>query len=197
MMEDKSTNNLKNLFSSLNDKFCIVKEQYTSDECFEVTLRTQLPTAKSSSEACDTWKNKFSSNTNTDWVVKETFPNPTDYVYRKTYVCQQSAYNKSQKKAKCERYTKYRNRNCEAKIDIKILKDTIDTRKKHKFIKEGLTTVIKVRAHQIHNFKHSLRGFVTHFIFFNFSLLLSLYSSFSYNIIGLLTQTHIHFLQTR
>lgn len=142
---ERNSNYLTNLFASFNDKYVIVKEHFKSEESYEVVLRVKLPTNESSSAACDEWKRQFSEKTNTNWIVKETFPHPTNYVYRKVYVCQHHSHNKSkQKSRKSERYTKYRNRNCEAKIDIKILKDTTDTRKKHKFIKEGLTTIIKV-----------------------------------------------------
>lgn len=137
---------LTKLLASFNNNFEIIKCNFKSSKEYSVVLRTRLPEGKSPQHSCDLWKESFSKTTNTCWTVRETYPNAIDFLYRKKYVCQHNKHNKSKllSKAKSKNYTKYRNKNCEASIDIKVQKVTKSTLKKHKHLREGRTATIKV-----------------------------------------------------
>jgi hypothetical protein len=145
---------LEQLFASFNSNFELVNSNYTSEENFDVTLRVQLPVGDSPSHSCSLWKDEFSKKTKTNWTVRSSIPHPNDFVYRIKYECHHSKQNKSKCQAKANKtntakgttssYTRYRNKNCESSIDIKIQKDTKSTREKHKHVREGRTATIKV-----------------------------------------------------
>lgn len=136
---------VKAILDSFNTNYEIVSVNHTSNDEFYFILRTELPKGESPSRSCDMWKEEFGKLTHSSWIVKETFPSPLSYVYRKIYTCQHSSLYKSTSRSKEEHYTKYRDKECHATIDIKIQKVTKDTKKKHPYLKEGRTATIKVK----------------------------------------------------
>lgn len=141
---DKDCSYIKRVLDSFNTNYDIVDLHFTSEQKFNLKLHVELPPGDSSSHRCDIWKERFAKATHTGWIVKDTFPSAIAYIYRKVYVCHHSSFKKSKTHAKLPNYTKYRDRQCLASIDIKIQKQTKDTIKKYQHIKEGRTATIKV-----------------------------------------------------
>jgi len=119
--------------------------QVISKTVSEIFLKTKLEYSHESySTSCDEWIQKYSLETKTNWIVKSTYPNKQRYLYRKDYVCQHSSRNKTLLNLSNSNRTRLRNMNCNAIIKIIVKKDTADTRKKDKYIRQGLNTEIKV-----------------------------------------------------
>lgn len=56
---------------------------------FIFTIRMKIESKSNNyGNACDEWINMFSTTTKSNWIVKNTFPNKINYLYRKDYVCQ-------------------------------------------------------------------------------------------------------------
>lgn len=73
-------------------------------------------------------------------LLKSTFPNKTNYLYRKDYVCQHSSKNKKLS----IHTTRNRNKQCQAVIK----KDTVHTRRWDKHLRDGLNTEIQVGTNE-------------------------------------------------
>lgn len=91
---------------------------------------------------------KFSTFTNTNWIVRSTFPKLQRLAYRKLFVCQHSSFNK-----KKENQNRVRARACDASIDIKAKKVNRNTCRYDADLKDGFTLLLKVdfsHSHLIH-----------------------------------------------
>jgi hypothetical protein len=133
---------LQNYFNF--DSHCVIIENNLINlNEFIVVVRTKIELKNSSySIACDEWLQLFSLATATNWIVKSTFPNKTNYLYRKDYVCQHSSKNKNKNISSDK--TRIRNKQCSASIKIVIKKSTEHTRRRDKYLNNGLNTEIKV-----------------------------------------------------
>lgn len=124
------------IINCLFDPFCKIincKDNY-------YVLRTKLQTDDNNcSTACDKWISKFSIETKSNWIVNKTFPHKQRYLYQKDFVCQHwSKHNSANNKT-----TRVRNKNCYASIKIIIKNNTESTRRKDKYMLDGLNTEIK------------------------------------------------------
>lgn len=105
------------------DNYC----QVISKTVSEIFLKTKLEYSHESySTSCD------------EWIQKQR------YLYREDYACQHSSRNKTLLNLSNSNRTRLRNRNCNTIIKITVKKDTVDTRKKDKYVRQGLNTEIKV-----------------------------------------------------
>lgn len=120
---------IKILFDEVDKNCKITKlENVLAYDNFTATLRTKLTnTGDEWGSVCNKWVEKFSNQTNSKWNVKSSYPGAQRLEYRKVYYCKES------------------NSGCKGKINIKVKKDTIYTRKKDAFLKTGLNAEIKVR----------------------------------------------------
>ena len=109
-------------YFDFDPKCVIVQSNIINLSDFSAIVRTKIDQKPESiSLACDEWINLFSNNSKTNWIVKSTFPNKTNYLYRKDYVCQHSSKNKKLS----IHTTRNRNKQCQAAIKIVIKKDTV------------------------------------------------------------------------
>lgn len=128
-------------YFDFDSKCVMVQSNIINLSEFSAIIRTKIDQkAESYSLACDEWINLFSNNSKTNWIVKSTFPNKTNYLYRKDYLCQHSSKNKKMSILT----TRNRNRQCQAAIKIVIKKDTIHTRRRDEHLRNGLNTEIQV-----------------------------------------------------
>lgn len=121
---------------------------YEDPNNYSITIRTkkkchdqELP----NSEWCNNWINKYSAITQTNWIVRYTFPNPQKYQYKKVFKCHHSSFNKVQCNKRSE--SRVRNRNCGATISFLLKKINKNTIKNDHFLKEGLYIVISVSVY--------------------------------------------------
>uniref|UniRef100_A0A2S2NK50 Uncharacterized protein n=1 Tax=Schizaphis graminum TaxID=13262 RepID=A0A2S2NK50_SCHGA len=138
-------------YFDFDSKRVIVQSNIVNLSEFSAIIRTTIDQkAESYSLACDKWINLFSNNSKTNWIVKSTFPNKTNYLYRKDYTCQHSSKNKKTSILT----TRNRNKQCQAAIKIVIKKDTIHTRRRDEHLRNGLNTEIQIKfihTHKLHN----------------------------------------------
>ncbi|KAF0706052.1 SWIM-type domain-containing protein, partial [Aphis craccivora] len=80
---------------------------------------------------------------------KSAFNKCSKFVCRKIYVCHHSDFNKISKTD--NKRGRSKNTQCNAMIDIKIKLTTKDTKKKDKFVKDGLPAIIKINNDHNHN----------------------------------------------
>lgn len=123
---------------------CVITENNISNENeFNVVLRTKIEQKDNSySIACDEWIQLFSKTTKTNWIVKSTYPNKINYLYRKDFVCQNSSKNKINNISSHK--TRVRDKQCSSSIIIVIKKSTVHTKRRDKSLNNGLNTEIKV-----------------------------------------------------
>lgn len=126
-----------------DSNYIIIKRNVINNDEFSVTIRTKIESKSNDyGNACDEWINMFSITTKSNWIVKNTFPNKINYLYRKGYVCQHSSKNKI--KNTLEEKNRVRNKNCKAFIKIIIKKDTMHTRRRDQYLREGLNSEVQV-----------------------------------------------------
>jgi hypothetical protein len=120
----------------------IISCSYVNNMDFSAILRTRLKpdSAGSYSTACQAWILRFSETTKTNWIVGQNYPNLTKVEYRKLLVCQHS--KKGKIKHSDRPYS--RNMNCEASINVVVRKNTTNTRRSDRLMREGLNTIIEV-----------------------------------------------------
>lgn len=104
---------------------------------FSVTLRAAIE----SESQVKQWLDEFSKKTNSQWVVRRTYPKVERLTYRTDYVCQHSDHNKGMKGTKAARKC-----DCQAKLTAKIKIVNKDTRYKDVFVKvsERIRTITVV-----------------------------------------------------
>lgn len=125
---------IKILFNEVDQNCKITKlENVLAYDNFTVTLRTKLTNENDDwGNVCNKWVEKFSNQTNSKWRVKSSYPRAQRAEYRKVYYCKENG--------------------CGGKINIKVKKDTVYTRKKDELLRTGHNVEIKVR------FTHILCG---------------------------------------
>lgn len=104
----------------------------------KITLRTKID--RDMDTTAKTWIKNFSTATRTEWIVNKTYPKIQRLQYRKDWVCQHNAKNKERKTSSA----RDRNRNCDAKIWIKVKNVNKFSRSRDSLLKEGLNAVIQV-----------------------------------------------------
>jgi hypothetical protein len=153
-MSALSSNNkeaiLEQILSSIGLKFVIIDCKCRDEENFSVDLKTEkLPAAGEYKEQCNEWVNRFSMATNTQWITRNTHPNPTrKHEYSKLFVCQHSSFNKagsSVQRPLQSNSPRLTNKHCDkATINISVKRDPVDTLKKDPHLREGLFLRVKV-----------------------------------------------------
>lgn len=94
----------------------------------------------------DEFVQKISNFTNTNWIVRKSYPSLKRFLFRKTYTCQHSSFNKKSEKSS-------RGQNCKAKIDFVIKKVNKDTIRNDKLLSEGynvLVTMVFEHSHRVY-----------------------------------------------
>ena len=90
---------------------------------------------------------KFTYFTKTNWIVRKSYPSLKRILFRKTYTCQHSSFNKRSDKSS-------RGQNCKAKIDFVIKKVNKDTIRNDKLLSQGYNVLVNI------TFEHSHRIYV-------------------------------------
>lgn len=130
----------------VNAKF--TQFNYISKENFNIQLKCHVePDNKTNfySEYATNWVKKFSKFTTTAWIVRQCFPKLKRLLYRKTYYCHRSSFNKKKKL-----YFDSLNQDCKAKIDFKIKFINRNTIKNDPLLKEGLNMNISIDFNHSH-----------------------------------------------
>lgn len=119
-------------------QYDILQTKWAEDKHFEIKFRTQIPRHSDDFNGlCDEWVDVFSEVTNTVWVKKISNTGPK-IKFRKQYQCWTQGGKKVQKELLFDA------RRCRATLDMKVLTDNPQRRKKNKHIKLGLNVVVKV-----------------------------------------------------
>lgn len=132
------------LFRSFNKDIIVSRYSEGNNEHFCATLRLKTKDLDGDSYAtkCDNWVAKFEEKTNTGYLKKKTRPNPKRFIYKKSYSCQHSSLWKSDKNTNVRKRDKKCN---DTVIHIKVKKETKDTLKKDKYLREGYDVEVQVR----------------------------------------------------
>lgn len=129
---------IRTLFTEI-DENCEVTEfvNVAAEDNFSVVLRTKLTNKENNwGDTCNKWLEKFTIQTNSQWLVRATFPAAKRMEYRKVFICKGSHGRNNKSNGESKR--------CESKIDMKVKKVTRDTVKKDKYLKAGYNGEIKV-----------------------------------------------------
>lgn len=119
-------------------KFEIIHAKWQENKHCEIKFRTQISRNSEDFNAlCDEWVDLFSEITNTVWVKKISNTGPK-IKFRKQYQCWTQGGKVVQKELLFD------TRRCKATLDMKVLTDNPQTRKKNKHLKLGLNVVVKV-----------------------------------------------------
>ncbi|KAI4472026.1 mitochondrial inner membrane protease subunit 2 [Holotrichia oblita] len=140
--EEQATIDFNEILLGTQRKYDIIQAKWSEDKNFEIRFRTQIPRHSQDFNAlCDEWVDVFSEVTNTVWVKKISNTGPK-IKFRKQYQCWTSGGKTVQKELLFDA------RRCRATLDMKVLTDNPQTRKKNKHIKLGLNVVVKVNKFQ-------------------------------------------------
>lgn len=136
--ENQTNEEFTQILTALDRKFEIIHTKWTEDKYFEAKFRTQIQRDSEDFNAlCDDWVDLFSAITNTIWVKKISNTGPK-IRFRKQYQCWTHEGKIVQKELLFDA------RRCRGTLDIKVLTDNVQTRKKNKHIRMGLNVVVKV-----------------------------------------------------
>lgn len=142
-----ATNETFYLFFTENFGKCKLLEWESDGDNFTVTVKCKLDDSNEDYSAFSTrFIQKFSTFSNTNWIVRSTYPNLKRLAFRKLFVCQHSSFNK---KIAGER-NRMRARACKASIDIKAKKINRHTCRYDENLKEGYNVTIIVQFHHSH-----------------------------------------------
>lgn len=135
--EEPSKSEFNSILSCINRKFEIISTKWSDDKNFEAKFRTQVPRENEDYNAlCDEWVDLFSAVTSTTWVKKISNTGP-QIRFRKQYQCWTHP-------GEVRKELLFDPRRCKATLDVKVLTDNAHTRRKNKYIKQGLNVVVKV-----------------------------------------------------
>lgn len=139
MASDNQANlDFQQILTGLNRKYEIIHTKWNEDKLFEAKFRTAiLRNSEDFNALCDDWVDLFSEKTNTVWVKKISNTGPK-IRFRKQYQCWTHESKMVQKELLFDA------RRCKGVLDVKVLTDNPQTRKKNKHIKLGLNVVVKV-----------------------------------------------------
>ncbi|XP_022909337.2 uncharacterized protein [Onthophagus taurus] len=142
--DERATLDFTEILTTTNRKFEIIHAKWIEEKHFEVKFRTQIPRNSEDFNAlCDDWVDLFSSITNTVWVKKVSNTGPK-IRFRKQYQCWTHGGKIVQKELLFDA------RRCKGTVDMKVLTDNPQTRKKNKHTKLGLNVVIKINFMHLH-----------------------------------------------
>lgn len=119
----------------------VVSYECESSEMFSAVVYCQL-SGSSYDEQCSAFIERFSTETQTNWISFRRCPNQVRYLFRKTFSCHLSKKNKTNKERKT--HNNIRDKECKAKIDFKWKIVNRDTRKNDHNLKDGLNCVINI-----------------------------------------------------
>ncbi|KFM83526.1 hypothetical protein X975_19855, partial [Stegodyphus mimosarum] len=125
------TGNLREIFDeyimSIGLPYSVATFEATGEEQFTAELNVNLINfgGTSLSSKCDTFVEKFSEVSKTNWIVRKTYPELKS-LYKKLYVCHHSDFNKKALAAASSNKFRERNQNCKASMCIKIMKHPQD-----------------------------------------------------------------------
>nr|XP_021186619.2 uncharacterized protein LOC110373625 [Helicoverpa armigera] len=143
-----SKRQLKEFLSEISQNAEFPIFTYVSAEKFVILIRCRVEPdrdARYYTKYNTEWIKKFTKFTKTGWIVRQCFPKLKRLVYRKTFVCQYSGFNKT----KNPKQTAVRNKHCEAKIDFKVKFINRNTIRNDEMLKKGLNLSIFI------NYMHS------------------------------------------
>lgn len=152
-IENQTHFEFSQILVSLERKFEIIHVRWNEDRHFEIKFRTQIQRNSDDFNAlCDEWVDLFSETTNTVWVKKISNTGPK-IRFRKQYQCWTQEGKLVQKELLFDA------RRCRGTLDMKVLTDNPQTRRKNKHIKMGLNVVVKVSFYSA-TVKHLLQIFL-------------------------------------
>lgn len=135
---DRANLEFQQILSRIDRKFEIIHAKWCDQKSFEVKFRTQIPRdSEDFNGLCDEWVEIFSDITNTVWAKKISNTGPK-IRFRKQYQCWTYPGKIVNKELLFDA------RKCKGTLDIKVLTDNPQTRRKNKHIKLGLNVVVKV-----------------------------------------------------
>lgn len=92
--------------------------EFESSEKFKVVIKCKLGgCSEDYSGFCKVFIENFSTFSNTNWIVRSTFPQLKRLAFRKVFTCQHSSYTLLT--IRTSRPNRTRSRSCDATIDIK------------------------------------------------------------------------------
>lgn len=112
------------------------------DNGFMAILRFKKTDNEDNSAWCNNWLADFSHKTNTNWIVRYTYPSAKRYLYRKVFKCQHSSFNKV--KSRKKENTRIRDKECNATVDFLIKLVNRNTIKNDRYLRDGYCGCIKV-----------------------------------------------------
>lgn len=121
---------------------------YKSKEKFNIELKCEVEKDQSPefySEYANSWVKKFSKFTSTTWIVRQCFPKLKRLLYRKTFHCHRSSFNKKKKLD-----FDSRNQDCKANIEFRMKFINRNTIKNDPLLKEGLNLTISIDFNHSH-----------------------------------------------
>ncbi|GJQ78723.1 hypothetical protein Trydic_g2757 [Trypoxylus dichotomus] len=142
--DDQAMIDFNEILLGTQRKYDIIQTKWAEDKHFEIKFRTQIPRNSQDFNAlCDEWVDVFSDVTNTVWVKKISNTGPK-IRFRKQYQCWTRGGETVRKELLFDA------RRCRATLDMKVLTDNPQTRKKNKHIKLGLNVVVKMDFTHLH-----------------------------------------------
>lgn len=124
--------------------------EFHFSEKFELIVKCKLGEHNEDySGFCKTFIEHFSTFSNTNWIVRSTFPKLQRLAFRKIFKCQHSAFNKKSQRTSGPGPSRVRSRGCNATIDFKFKKVNRNTCRYDADLKEGYTVLLKI------NYSHS------------------------------------------
>lgn len=136
--EERANLEFQQILSRTERKFEIIHVKWIEQKLFEIKFRTQIQRNCDDFNAlCDEWVDLFSEITNTVWAKKISNTGPK-IRFRKQYQCWTHGGKLVQKELLFDA------RKCKGTLDMKVLTDNPQTRRKNKHIKLGLNVVVKV-----------------------------------------------------
>jgi hypothetical protein len=133
----------RKIVSSVCEETQVLSFNIHSDEHFDFLIRVKSSSliGEDLSSKCDNWKLRFSTLTNTSWIVGDTFPHPTRFLYGKTFLCQHASKHKS----KDNQNSRQRNQNCNrALLKFRVKKKTYATLTSDSLLVKGYDVEIEV-----------------------------------------------------
>lgn len=137
----------KRIFSEITKDFEILRYDRKSSDSYTCKVQCLLHYDGEFDEKYASFVESFSKQTNSNWVMKRRFAEPTRYEFRKLFVSHLSERNKLKNKTQGVN----RNFNCKSTLNIKFLKTTQSTLKSSVLLRKGYNVVIDI------HFSHSHR----------------------------------------
>ncbi|CAL1264104.1 unnamed protein product [Larinioides sclopetarius] len=111
----------------------------------KVVIRSNLKTMEDINE----WVKELGMRTNTKWNCRDSYPDGSRFVCRKKFECHHSSFNKVPAGKNKKGMSK--DAACQASITVKIKLNTMHTRKRDDFVRQGLCGVIIITPFHTHS----------------------------------------------